>query len=135
MPTTEKKTTTRKTTTRKPAVRKPSVHVRAVKSATTHPIAHPKPHKVNYIFAVGRRKEAVARVRWYPQDAPAMTVNGRPMTQYFPTQVLQHYVMQPLVATQNDKVGNLTAKVNGGGVQGQAEAVRLGLAPRALSAA
>jgi small subunit ribosomal protein S9 len=132
MPTTDKKPTTRKTTTRKPAVRK-TTHAKVATTAVKHaaPVHKPKAVKLNYIFAVGRRKLAVARVRWFPNDAPAMTVNGRPMTQYFPTHVLQHFVMQPLVLTQNDKVGNMTAKVNGGGVNGQAEAVRLGIS-RAL---
>ncbi len=133
MPTTaEKKPTAKKVTTRKPTVRK-TVAKPVAEKVAHHVISKPTtPHaKTTYIFAVGRRKEAVARVRWHANDAPAFTVNGRPMTQYFPTLELQFAVMQPLVATNNTTVGNMTAKVNGGGVAGQAEAVRLGIA-RAL---
>lgn len=120
---------------RKPAVKKvtahkPTVHHRAAETKTVV-ITKERHQKANYIFSVGRRKEAVARVRWFANDAPAFTVNGRPMTEYFPTFELQHFVMQPLILTHNDKVGNMTAKVNGGGVNGQAESVRLGIA-RAL---
>lgn len=133
MPTT-KKITTKKSATRKPAVKKSVAHPRPIKKPAVehHPVVHVERRpKAHYVFAVGRRKEAVARVRWHAQEQPAFTVNGRPMTEYFPTFSLQHIVKQPLVLTHNDTIGNVTAKVHGGGINGQAESVRLGIA-RAL---
>lgn len=133
MPTTEKKTT-RKPTVKKTTVRKPAAHPRITKKvSTTHVVVthQPKIQKHSYIFAVGRRKEAVARVRWEPQDEAKITINGREFAAYFPTLELQYIVKQPLVLTQNDRVGSVSAKVAGGGINGQAESVRLGIA-RAL---
>lgn len=126
------RTTTPKTpkAPRKPAAKKPVVHRVAKKVAPVVPVV--KHHvKKDYIFAVGRRKEAVARVRWHQHTAGDFTVNGRPMTHYFPSHNLQYVVTAPLVLTHNETVGHVTAKVAGGGSQGQAEAVRLGIA-RAL---
>lgn len=134
---TVKKTVTRKprtvkASTAKPVVRKPAVHRPVKKQVVEHPVIHrERKPKATYVYAVGRRKEAVARVRWHANEAPAFVINGRPMTEFFPTFELQHIINQPLVLTHNDKVGNVTAKVHGGGSNGQAEAVRLGIA-RAL---
>ncbi|MDR2563434.1 MAG: 30S ribosomal protein S9 [Prevotellaceae bacterium] len=82
------------------------------------------------INALGRRKTAVARVYVSP-GAGNITVNGRPMEVYFPSELLQFVVKQPLSLTDN--LGNYNIKVNldGGGIKGQAEALRLGIA-RAL---
>ncbi len=80
--------------------------------------------------AVGRRKSAVARV--YLQDGKGnVTINGRDRKEYFPSELLQYVVNQPLETL--NVVGNYDIKVtlDGGGVTGQAEAVRLGIA-RAL---
>ncbi len=80
--------------------------------------------------AVGRRKSAVARV--YLQDGKGnVTINGRDLKEYFPSELLQYVVNQPLETL--NVVGNYDIKVtlDGGGVTGQAEAVRLGIA-RAL---
>ena len=132
-PTTTKKTTVKKTTTRKLAVRKTTTRDKAVHkiAAQQAPVLRTHPKKLDYIFAVGRRKEAVARGRWNSKEEPKYTVNGRTLTDYFPTFELQHIVLQPLVATQNDKIGSVSAKVSGGGINGQAESVRLGIS-RAL---
>ncbi|HPX05489.1 MAG TPA: 30S ribosomal protein S9 [Tenuifilaceae bacterium] len=80
--------------------------------------------------AVGRRKSAVARV--YLQDGKGnVTINGRDLKEYFPSELLQYVVNQPLETL--NVVGNYDIKVtlDGGGITGQAEAVRLGIA-RAL---
>lgn len=131
MPTTTKKPAVKKPATRKPAVRKAVAHDKPLAKAVVKPVHHERAHKVDYIFAVGRRKESVARVRWHAKEPSLITVNGRAFEHYFPTFELQHIVRQPLVATQNDKLGAVTAKVAGGGINGQAESVRLGIA-RAL---
>ncbi len=86
----------------------------------------PKP----LIQSTGRRKEAVARVRLRP-GAGVITVNGRPFEQYFP--ILTHRVvaLEPLRLTQTADVYDVDATLDGGGVSGQAGALRLGIA-RAL---
>lgn len=136
MPTIKKPTVKHAKTAGTKTVRKPAVKKAAAHSKVAHPVAHKPAHHVtsakrDYIFAVGRRKEAVARVRWNPKEESKITVNDRTLADYFPTFELQHIVLQALVATQNDKLGSVSAKVTGGGINGQAESVRLGIA-RAL---
>jgi len=80
--------------------------------------------------ALGRRKEAAARVRIMPGKG-AITVNGREFREYFPTKILQQVVMAALVAVQRETNLDVTVRVVGGGVTGQAHAVRHGIA-RAL---
>lgn len=81
------------------------------------------------INTVGRRKTSVARI--YMQSGKGtITVNGRKFENYFPTEVLQIIVKQPFAVIENDQY-DLNVNVAGGGVAGQAEAVRHGIA-RAL---
>ena len=82
------------------------------------------------INALGRRKSAIARVYVNPGKG-AIVINDRPFEQYFPMDTLQYIVKQPLELTNT--IANYDIKVNldGGGVKGQAEAVRLAIA-RAL---
>lgn len=82
------------------------------------------------INAIGRRKEAVARI-YLSQGTGQITINQRDITNYFPAATLQYIVKQPLNTI--GVAGNYDIKVNlyGGGVKGQAEAVRLAIA-RAL---
>ena len=78
------------------------------------------------IHKIGRRKTAVARV-YVSEGKGNITVNKKDVNTYFPTATLQYKVNQPLALTNNE--GNFDIKVNvfGGGVTGQAEAVRLAL--------
>jgi small subunit ribosomal protein S9 len=80
--------------------------------------------------ATGRRKRAVARIFLYPGEGKIM-VNGRTIGDYFPTPVLQVCVCQPLAACELLKKFDVYANVSGGGIAGQAEAVRHGIS-RAL---
>ena len=80
--------------------------------------------------AVGRRKTAAARVRISPGTG-TVTVNNRVYTAYFSTKILQQAVVAPLVVVGKDKEMDVSVRVVGGGVHGQAEAVRHGVA-RAL---
>jgi small subunit ribosomal protein S9 len=80
--------------------------------------------------ATGRRKTAVARV-FLSAGEGKININGRKMEEYFPTPVLRVCVLQPLTATDCLKKFDVYANVNGGGIAGQAEAVRHGIA-RAL---
>nr|WP_321221622.1 30S ribosomal protein S9 [uncultured Psychroserpens sp.] len=78
------------------------------------------------IHKIGRRKTAVARV-YLAEGKGKITVNKKDMTDYFTTATLQYKVNQPLVMTNNDGNFDITVNVFGGGITGQAEAIRLGL--------
>ncbi|MCS6825159.1 MAG: 30S ribosomal protein S9 [Caldilinea sp.] len=83
-----------------------------------------------YVEAVGRRKEATARVRLYPGTGE-IVVNDKPVDVYFGRALDQMILRQPLVLTGTESSYNISVKVCGGGESGQAAAVRLGIA-RAL---
>jgi small subunit ribosomal protein S9 len=78
------------------------------------------------IHKIGRRKTAVARV-YVSEGKGNITVNKKELNTYFPTGTLQYKVNQPLALTNNE--GNFDIKVNvfGGGITGQAEAIRLAI--------
>lgn len=78
------------------------------------------------IHKIGRRKTAVARV-YLAEGKGKITINKKDMTAYFPTATLQYKVNQPLVMTNNDGNFDITVNVFGGGITGQAEAIRLAL--------
>lgn len=80
--------------------------------------------------AVGRRKEAVTRV-FLSRGEGAITVNGKDYKTYFPLVYLQNQVEAPLKATESVDKFNIVINATGGGVKGQAEAAKLGIA-RAL---
>ena len=82
--------------------------------------------------ATGRRKQAVARVRIVPGTGQ-WTVNGRALDSYFPNKLHQQVVNEPFVATQLEGRFDVIARVHGGGITGQAGALRLGVA-RSLNA-
>lgn len=81
--------------------------------------------------AIGRRKEAVARVRMVPGTGN-WTINGRALDEYFPNKVHQQLVNDPFVTLGAEGKFDVIARINGGGVSGQAGALRLGVA-RALN--
>lgn len=83
------------------------------------------------IWATGRRKEAVARVRLV-SGTGTILVNNLPYDRYFPRETLRLAVRQPLLVTHQLGKHNVLARVEGGGLTGQAEAIRLGIA-RALT--
>jgi small subunit ribosomal protein S9 len=78
----------------------------------------------------GRRKEAVARVRLVPGSG-SFDLNGRPLEEYFTTRAHRMIVTAPLRLVGRDKEFDVVARIHGGGVNGQAGALRLGIA-RAL---
>ena len=78
------------------------------------------------IHKIGRRKTAVARV-YVAKGKGKITVNKKDMEVYFPTATLQYKVNQPLTMTNNDGNFDITVNVFGGGITGQAEAIRLAL--------
>ena len=82
------------------------------------------------IHKIGRRKTAVARV-YVSQGNGSITVNKKDLAEYFPTATLQYKVKQPFTLTENENNYDVSVNVFGGGITGQAEAVRLALS-RAL---
>ncbi|HLV15389.1 MAG TPA: 30S ribosomal protein S9 [Xanthomarina sp.] len=78
------------------------------------------------IHKIGRRKTAVARV-YVAEGKGNITINKKDLAVYFPTATLQYKVNQPLALTNNDGNFDITVNVYGGGITGQAEAIRLGL--------
>ncbi|MBZ4654422.1 MAG: ribosomal protein [Peptococcaceae bacterium] len=81
----------------------------------------------------GRRKTSVARVRIVPGEGKVV-INNRPLTEYFGKKTLEMIVKQPLVLTNTEGRFDVLAKVAGGGITGQAGAVRLGIARALLKA-
>lgn len=82
------------------------------------------------INSIGRRKTSIARI-FMKKGNGNISVNHREMNEYFPTGVLQYVVNQPLVLSNNKEKYDIVINVEGGGVNGQAEAIRLGIS-RAL---
>ena len=82
------------------------------------------------INALGRRKTAVARI-YVKAGEGKITVNKRDYKEYFPTSILHYVVEQPLMLTDNMRKYDIKVNLNGGGINGQAEALRLAIS-RAL---
>lgn len=87
--------------------------------------------KKPYKYGTGRRKSSVARVHLFQDGTGAITINGRDIEDYFGLETLKLITRQPLVATSNLGKVDIVATVTGGGVSGQAGAIRHGIA-RAL---
>ena len=83
-----------------------------------------------YYYGTGRRKDAVARVRLVPGTGK-ITINEKDIDEYFGLDTLKLIVRQPLVATETEGKFDVIAKAIGGGISGQAGAIRHGIA-RAL---
>jgi len=86
--------------------------------------------KKKYIEAVGRRKTSVAQVRIIEDKNIAIVINGTDVEKYFPTEELQFITNDAFIKTKSPKF-SVSAKVSGGGIHSQAEAVRHGIS-RAL---
>ena len=87
--------------------------------------------KKPYLYGTGRRKSSVARVRLYEGGTGKITINGRDIDDYFGLDTLKLITRQPLVLTEMVEKVDIIATVTGGGVTGQAGALRHGLS-RAL---
>ena len=88
--------------------------------------------KKKYFYGTGRRKSSVARVRVYENGTGAITINGRDINEYFGLDTLKLVVNQPLVTTATVGKFDIVVTVTGGGVSGQAGAIRHGIS-RALT--
>jgi small subunit ribosomal protein S9 len=87
--------------------------------------------KKPYLYGTGRRKSSVARVHLFPNGSGTITINGRDIDEYFGLDTLKMLVRQPLEVTGAAGRVDISATVVGGGVAGQAGALRHGIA-RAL---
>ncbi|MCX6351564.1 MAG: 30S ribosomal protein S9 [Bacteroidetes bacterium] len=83
-----------------------------------------------YTIATGRRKTSIARIYLEPGSGTIL-INGRSFEDYFPTSVKRYVVSQPFNTTNTSGQYNVKVNVKGGGISGQSEAIRLGIA-RAL---
>ncbi|RLD37492.1 MAG: 30S ribosomal protein S9 [Bacteroidetes bacterium] len=85
---------------------------------------------MDVINALGRRKKAIARI--YLQEGKGeLTINNRDWKEYFPTSILQYVIQQPFILTNTESKYDLKVNLDGGGISGQAEALRLAIS-RAL---
>lgn len=79
------------------------------------------------VNAVGRRKSAVARVYLTAGGSGNITINDRSLENYFPLEIFQYIVKQPLMVTNLSEGVDIKINLTGGGIKGQAEAARLGI--------
>jgi small subunit ribosomal protein S9 len=87
-----------------------------------------------YYYGTGRRKTSSAQVRLYPSKEPEIIVNEKPVEEYFSRRRDVLFLKRPLQATATEDMFRITVKVEGGGITGQAGAIRHGIA-RALTRA
>ncbi len=87
--------------------------------------------KKKYFYGTGRRKSSIARVRVFENGTGSITINGRDIDDYFGLETLKLVVRQPLVTTDTVGKVDVAVTVAGGGVSGQAGAIRHGIS-RAL---
>jgi small subunit ribosomal protein S9 len=85
----------------------------------------------SYLYAIGRRKTAIAKVRLIKNGKGLMTVNGRPMEEFFTTHESRSMIVAPIKIAGLEGAVDVSADVVGGGIMGQADAIRLGIS-RAL---
>ncbi len=84
-----------------------------------------------YFEGVGRRKTSVARVRITPSSKNVFEINGKPLVEYFPTKEMQRVVADAIQNLKTPSTWSVSAKLSGGGIHSQSEALRHGLS-RAL---
>ena len=84
--------------------------------------------KKPYMYGTGRRKSSVARVHLFPNGTGKVTINGRDINDYFGLDTLKLIVNQPFATTNTAGKFDVEATVSGGGVTGQAGAIRHGIA-------
>ena len=112
-------------------VEEPAETVVVVEAPAPAPVRAPRPGD-RPIQTVGRRKEAIVRVRLVPGSGK-IVCNGRDLESYFPSKVHQQLIREALITTEKAEAFDIIANLRGGGITGQAGALRLGIA-RALIA-
>ncbi len=124
--TTAKKTTAAKTTAKKTAPAKKATAAKATTKTTSAKATVANAKLSGAIYATGKRKDSIARVYLMPGKGN-ITVNGTPMREYFKRSVLQMILVQPFDVTKRDGAYDVVAMVMGGGLSGQAGAVKHGI--------
>jgi small subunit ribosomal protein S9 len=89
---------------------------------------------MEYYEGVGRRKMATARVRLFPGGDGTVVVNERPLDEYFARDAAIVHLVEPFKVTDTENRFNVSVNVKGGGISGQAGAIRLGIARALLKA-
>ncbi len=84
--------------------------------------------KGKYYAAIGKRKNAIAKVRLYPKGKGRFFVNNKEVEKYFPRQELLLNIKKPLALVDESEHFDVVVKVSGGGFKGQADAIKLGIA-------
>jgi small subunit ribosomal protein S9 len=110
-------------------VEEPAETVVVVEAPAPAPVRAPRPGD-RPIQTVGRRKEAIVRVRLVPGTGK-IVCNGHDLEAYFPSKVHQQLIREPLAIAEKAEIFDVVANLRGGGITGQAGALRLGIA-RAL---
>lgn len=123
---------TKNETTKKPAEKKAA----APKKTTAKKVAPKKEvaaepieldSKKGYLPAVGRRKTAIARIRLIKNGTGKIVINGKEFDKYFTTYEFRKQVQEPLITVGQADAVDVSVKVMGGGLRGQAEAIRQGI--------
>jgi small subunit ribosomal protein S9 len=105
--------------------------VKKTATAVTEKAAPAKKSAQEYYYAAGKRKTAIARVRLYPKGKGIVTVNDKPLNEYFKLLTSAGIITSPLKMTGTGKDFDISVRVSGGGISAQADAIRHGIA-RAL---
>ncbi|PIP22310.1 MAG: 30S ribosomal protein S9 [Candidatus Nealsonbacteria bacterium CG23_combo_of_CG06-09_8_20_14_all_39_25] len=117
----------KKKTKTRPKKGEPKVKKVAKKRIKKKPAPSALKEEEKYLEAVGRRKTAIARIRLFTKGGKTFIVNGKPIEGYFPTFALQQIAKSALDAMKCLDKFRISAKVTGGGLNSQAEAVRHGI--------
>ncbi len=117
----------KKKTIRAPRVKKPKAMEGETVSAAAAVSDAPATKPGQYIGTLGRRKTSIARVRFILQGTGAITINQKEVDRYFTTYELRNIVKSSLKMAGQETAVDVQATVEGGGIRGQAEAVRLGI--------
>jgi len=116
----------------KKAAAAPKATAKKTVSTATEKTAPAKKSVQEYYYSAGKRKTAVARVRLYPKGKGLITVNERPINEYFRLLTSAGIITSPLKMTGTAKEFDISVKVNGGGISAQADAIRHGIAKALL---
>lgn len=124
----ETKKRTIKKQIKKPIVRKKPVKKEVKIERLTRSVPPTDKQPLERIWGTGKRKTSIAQVQCFPQGEGKILINERTLENYFPIFELKKIVLDPLKLLNKEKAFDFKIKVKGGGIRGQAEAIRLGIA-------
>ncbi len=127
----DKKAPAKKAAPKKAAPKKTAAKAKTEKTEKEMKVAAESSKGGSYLYAIGRRKTAIAKVRLIKNGKGLMTVNGRPMEEFFTTHESRSMIVSPIKIAGLEGAVDVSAEVVGGGIMGQADAIRLGIS-RAL---